>query len=189
MTKAELRKIYKAKRDDISTGQNIKWTDLILINFQKIDLPFIDCVHTYLAIDKLKEINTDLIIGYLEFINPGLKISVPKINIKTALMEHFIYHDNIEMVINEFGIAEPLHGERVADTDIDIILIPLLAFDKKGHRVGYGKGFYDRFLQQCKPDALKIGLSFFEAESAIDDIDQFDISLNYCVTPQTVYIF
>lgn len=189
MTKAELRKIYKAKRSAVSYQQNIKWNDLILINFQKIDLPFIDCVHTYLAAEKLKEIDTEHIVGYLKFINPGLKISVPKIDIETGLLNHFIYHEEVQLQVNEFGIAEPVHGEMLDTADIDLVLIPLLAFDKRGYRVGYGKGFYDKFLSGCKPGVNKIGLSFFEAEDAIDDISQFDIPLNYCITPQQIYSF
>lgn len=189
MTKAALRKAFKEKREAVTAQQNIKWSDLILINFQKIHLPFIECVHTYLAANNLHEIDTEQIVGYLKFINPGLKISVPKIDIETGLLKHFVYHDEIEMVINEFGIAEPLHGEIISDSDIDLVLIPLLAFDKRGYRVGYGKGFYDKFLPQCKPGVIKIGLSFFEAEESIDDINQFDIPLNYCVTPQKIYSF
>ena len=70
-----------------------------------------------------------------------------------------------------------------------VVFIPLLAFDQKGNRVGYGKGFYDKFLEQCKPKTVKIGLSFFSTEEEISDIYKNDISLDYCVTPQTIYKF
>ena len=70
-----------------------------------------------------------------------------------------------------------------------MVLTPLLAFDKKGNRVGFGKGYYDKFFSQCRSDVIKIGLSFFEAEDLIDDINSYDIPLNFCVTPQTVYRF
>jgi 5-formyltetrahydrofolate cyclo-ligase len=55
-----------------------------------------------------------------------------------------------------------------------VVFVPLLAFDKKGNRVGYGKGFYDAFLSKCKPETIKIGLSFFEAEETIDDVFEND---------------
>ena len=60
---------------------------------------------------------------------------------------------------------------------------------KKGHRVGYGKGFYDKFLSECKPDAIKIGLSFFEPEELITDVFESDVKLDYCVTPNSIHAF
>ncbi|HSK11967.1 MAG TPA: 5-formyltetrahydrofolate cyclo-ligase, partial [Phnomibacter sp.] len=80
-------------------------------------------------------------------------------------------------------------GTLLDPTDIDVILVPLLAFDEQGHRLGYGKGFYDRFLKDCRPDALKIGLSWFEAETALPEIGAHDVPLNYCVTPHRLYVF
>ena len=70
-----------------------------------------------------------------------------------------------------------------------MVFVPLLAFDTQGNRVGYGKGFYDTFLTNCKPETIIIGLSFFEAEAAIEDIFESDVPLNYCVTPEKVYKF
>ena len=80
-------------------------------------------------------------------------------------------------------------GEKIEATDIDLVITPLLAFDKKGYRVGFGKGFYDKLLAQCKHDVIKVGLSFFEAEEKIDDIKQNDIPLDYCITSDTIYSF
>ncbi len=70
---------------------------------------------------------------------------------------------------------------------IDVVFIPLLSFDYKGNRVGYGKGYYDRFLLNCKEECLKIGLSFFEEEQCVFDVEDTDISLDFCVTPKQVY--
>lgn len=189
MTKAALRQIYKEKRKQISWKDKQRWTDLILINFQKLDIPFIDCVHTYLAIDDQNEIETENITRYLTFKNPGLKIVVPKINLDKGEMRHYIFNDDVEMAPNSFGIIEPVNGEKVNANEIDLVLTPLLAFDKKGYRVGYGKGFYDNFFQQCNNNVIKIGLSFFEAEEEIDNISHHDVPLDYCITPQTVYTF
>ncbi|MEP6616882.1 MAG: 5-formyltetrahydrofolate cyclo-ligase [Ginsengibacter sp.] len=189
MTKAALRKKYRENRLQLSQQQKDKFTDLILINFQKVPLPFIDCVHTYIASGLLNEIDTRHIIRYLRFVNPGLRISIPKINFDTGELDHYVFHDEISMVINQFGIAEPVEGDKVHVTDIDLVLIPLLAFDRNGYRVGYGKGFYDKFLGQCRPDVIRIGLSFFEPEEQIEDISHYDIPLNYCVTPTGVFSF
>lgn len=189
MTKVDLRNIYKEKRKQLSIAEVEKLTDLLLINFQKINLPFISIAHTYIAAEKLGEIDTSSITRYLEFKNPGLKILVPRIDTLSGNMHHLHYHDEVEFEDNSFGIAEPLGGEKIEANVIGLVLIPLLAFDKQGNRVGYGKGFYDKFLSECNEEAIKIGLSFFEPVAQIDDINQYDIPLNYCVTPQHVLDF
>lgn len=189
MTKAELRKAYKEKRNRLSAQEVEKFTDLILIHFQQIRLPFIAYLHTYIASEKLGEADTSALTRYLQFKNPGLKILVPRIDIASGNMQHLHFHDEVELIHNAFGIAEPAAGETFEPNEIDLVLVPLLAFDKRGYRVGYGKGYYDKFLSQCRDDVIKIGLSFFEPEEQIDDINQFDISLNYCVTPQRVFKF
>lgn len=188
MTKAALRKIYKEKRKQISFKDKERWTDLILINFQKLDLPFIDCVHTYMAMEDQNEVETETITRYLAFKNPGLKIVVPKINLDAGEMRHYIFNDDVEMKPNDFGIIEPVRGEKVSPGEIDLVLTPLLAFDERGYRVGYGKGFYDKFFQQCKSDVIRVGLSFFDAEGSID-INPHDVPLHYCITPAKVYTF
>jgi 5-formyltetrahydrofolate cyclo-ligase len=189
MTKAEVRKFYKQKRTELSYQETEKFTDLVLINFQHIKLPFLSYLHTYIASEKLGEVDPSAIIRYLKFKNPGLKILVPKIDIASGDMEHFHFNDDVELIDNAFGIAEPAAGETFSAGEIDLVLAPLLAFDVRGFRIGYGKGYYDRFLSQCRPDVIKIGLSFFEPVEAVDDINQYDIPLNYCVTPHQVFEF
>ena len=189
MTKATLRKIYKEKRKQISFKDKERWTDLILINFQKLDLPFINCVHTYLAIEDQNEVETETICRYLTFKNPGIKIVVPKINLNTGEMKHYIFNEALEMAPNSFGIIEPVNGEKISADKIDLVITPLLAFDKRGCRVGYGKGFYDKFFQQCNSNVIKVGLSFFDAEEIIDDTNAYDIPLHYCITPHSLHTF
>ena len=187
--KAELREIYREKRKLISAPEKIKLTDLLLINFQKINLPFISCVHTYLAMYDKNEFDTQQIIAYLKFRNPGLLVCVPRINKATSQMENFIYKEDMEVEINKFGIKEPSDGEKIDAFNIDLVLTPLLSFDTAGNRVGFGKGFYDKLFSQCRSDVIKIGLSFFEATEIVEDTNQFDVPLNYCVTPKKVYNF
>jgi 5-formyltetrahydrofolate cyclo-ligase len=74
-------------------------------------------------------------------------------------------------------------------TEIDLVLVPLLTFDKRGHRVGYGKGYYDKFLARCNPYVIKIGLNFYDPVDEISDINAFDIPLDFCVTHHEIYAF
>ncbi len=107
----------------------------------------------------------------------------------TKAMEHYLWNDETKLVTNRWGIQEPdpETSQPIKIQSIDSILIPLLAFDKKGSRVGYGGGYYDRFLPQCRPDALKIGLSFFEPIEEVEDVADWDVKLDVCVTPTVVY--
>jgi len=189
MKKQELRNIYKEKRNELSEHSIDKFNDLILINFQKAQLRLINCVHTYLSSIKLAEPDTARIIRYLSFKNPSLKIVIPKIDIHSGNMSHYHFDQKTEMIKNIYGIDEPKDGKLVSENEIDLVLIPLLVFDKKGYRVGYGKGYYDKFLSHCKPDVIKIGLSFFQPIDEIEDINRFDIPLNLCVTPHQSYHF
>jgi len=64
-----------------------------------------------------------------------------------------------------------------------------MAFDLKGYRIGYGAGFYDRFLEQCRPGILKVGLSHFPPLDQLIDTNDHDMKLDFCITPYKVYKF
>ena len=104
-------------------------------------------------------------------------------------LTHYLLTENTQLRKNTYGIPEPVEGLLVPENKLDVVFVPLLAFDKKGCRVGYGKGFYDRFLMKCRPDTIKIGLSIFDAVSEISDATQADVRLDYCVTPEEIYSF
>ncbi|MFT3701568.1 MAG: 5-formyltetrahydrofolate cyclo-ligase [Agriterribacter sp.] len=189
MTKKELRSLYKQKRTQLNETEVEKMQDLILIHFQQLSLPFLQSIHTYLPVYINQEVDTFPIIDFLKFRNPGLQVVVPKSDFANSTMRNYLYDDNTVLIENKYGIMEPEDGLPIDNSTINVVLVPLLAFDKAGNRVGYGKGFYDRFLADCNEDVVKIGLSFFEAEDQIDDTDEFDIPLTYCVTPRKVYEF
>jgi 5-formyltetrahydrofolate cyclo-ligase len=187
MTKKEARAYFIEKRLSLTVGEKNRFDDLILIHFQQLPLPDLFYVHTFLAVKEKNELETDHLLHYLEFRNPEMKIVIPRVE-RNGLV-HIEYDEMVEIQKNTWGIPEPLNGNLISEKQIDLVLVPLLAFDKKGYRVGYGKGYYDMFLEKCRPDTLKVGLSYFEAIDAIVDTEQFDIPLNYCITPQRIYEF
>lgn len=189
MTKKEARKYFKEKRLSLTVGDRNRFDDLILIHFQQLPLPDLFYVHTYLAIKEQLEIETDHLLHYLEFRNPELKIVIPRMDHEKNELLHIEYDELVDVMKNEWGIHEPVNGNLIGEEQIDLVFVPLLAFDNDGYRVGYGKGFYDRFLAKCRPDVLKVGLSYFDAIDTITDRAQFDIPLNYCITPQRIYEF
>jgi 5-formyltetrahydrofolate cyclo-ligase len=189
MKKEELRKIYREKRAVLGRSEIIKLQDLLLIRFQQVSLPFITVLHRFLpALDK-HEVDTEPLANWLSFCNPGMVQLVPKVNKATNELHHYLLKDDTILKLNKWGIPEPQNGPEISPEEIDLVLIPLLAFDQTGQRVGYGKGYYDRFLASCRPDCIKTGLSFFPPADNITDTDTFDIAMDICITPESIYEF
>lgn len=187
MLKKDLRLKYSKLRNDLSIAE-IESLSLELTN-ELLQLPIWhhSFYHIFLSIEEKKEINTDYILNILS--GKDKNIVIPKTNLKTNTLSHYLLTDNTLLKNNKWNIPEPLNGISISEDQIEVVFIPLLAFDLKGNRVGYGKGFYDDFLKKCSKDVLKIGLSFFEAEETITDVRQEDITLDYCVTPLKTYLF
>lgn len=189
MTKAEIRKSFRAYRATLSNREVNTCQDLLLIRFQEMILPEAMLIHTYLPLYERNEPDPGPLVDFMRFQNPGLRVTYSKISVSDFRMLHFLQDEDMFFEKNSFGIPEPIGGVEVLETDIDIAFIPLLAFDKNGNRVGYGKGYYDRFLAKCRKDVMKIGLSFFPPVDSIEDVDFFDKKLDFCITPERVYAF
>lgn len=187
MLKKELRQKYKALRSGLSEIE-IEEKSLAIAN-EILKLPIWDKTyfHVFLPIEEQKEVNTEFILHLLS--GKDKEIVISKSDFATRNMTHFLLTDNTKIKKNEYNIPEPVDGLEVPATRIDVVFVPLLAYDKKGHRVGYGKGFYDKFLAECKPETIKIGLSFFESEELILDVFDSDVLLDYCVMPSGVSEF
>lgn len=184
MTKRELRKLYLQKRAALSEAEYGQLNFQLYQNFfSTIDLSFVHVLHTFLPIVEKKEVDTWLILDRIRREYPHIRISIPKVNSQTGVFDSFYFEGLHQLALNEWGIQEPKQGIPTEPEKVDLVLIPLLAYDKKGHRVGYGKGFYDKFLSTCRGDCKKIGLSLFNAEETISDANQLDINLDLCITP------
>jgi 5-formyltetrahydrofolate cyclo-ligase len=188
MTKAEVRIEYKHKRRKLAANEKDKLEDLILIHFQRLPIFDKHCVMSYSPIQVQNEYDTILPEEYFIFRKENVAIAYPIINRETDTMVSYIVADGTEFELNEYGIAEPVGGVKLNPKDISVMFVPLIAFDKNGYRVGYGKGYYDKFIKLCNPNMIKIGFSFFEPVE-IDDINEYDQKLNYCITPEKIYEF
>ena len=189
MLKKEARKKFRAERMALTAAQRTKLDDLLLIQFQQFPMPALYNLLSFYPIEEKGEINTFLFTDFLQFRNPGLQVCYPKTNVFQNTMQAIVTTENTNFDANEYGIPEPVSGPLVEAYDLDAVFVPMLAFDKRGYRVGYGKGFYDRFLKDCDAGCLKIGLCYFDALDVIEDASDFDVPLNYCITPQTIYVF
>jgi len=188
MTKAELRKIYLAKQKSLLPLERKRKSRRIADNFfQKFDLTKINFLHCFAAIEKFNEIETSLIFQKVWRSFPHIETLLPRVNFQTDEIENLKFTKTTKLVRNAWEISEPTESELVETEKIDVVLVPLLCFDGQGFRVGYGKGFYDRFLKNCRADCLKIGLSYFAPAAEISDAQDFDVKLDFCVTPEKVW--
>jgi len=190
MTKAALRKHYREKRLLLGDHGRNRMDDLLLINFQQWEIPdHVQTVLSYWPIKENGEVNTFLVTDFMEFRIPGMQLCYPVSDFRHNHLQPVAVNDDTNYKRSEFGIAEPVDGQPVPVHEIDMVIVPLLAFDLKGYRLGYGRGFYDRFLATCRPDVIRIGFSYFEPEPALPGIDQYDIPLSACITPEQIYEF
>jgi len=189
MLKEEARILFREKRKSLSYPERAKLDDLMLIQFQAVDMPFIHSLLTYWPIEENNEPNTHLFTDYLEFRNPALSIAYPRTDFSKHFMEAVEVDADTPFQLKEHNIHEPMTGTVINPASIDMVLVPMLICDKKGYRVGYGKGFYDKYLADCSDDCIKVGFSYFEPIEEIKGRHEFDIPLNICITPQNVYVF
>ena len=187
MLKKELRAKYKALRNQLSENDVEEMSLAIANKVLTLSVWEKTYFHIFLPITEHKEVNTEYILHLLS--GKDKEIVISKCDFDTCNLAHFLLTDNTKIKKNQYNIPEPVDGLEVPTKKIEVVFVPLLAFDNAGHRAGYGKGFYDKFLTDCTPETMKIGLSFFEAEENIEDVFENDVKLDYCVTPNNVYEF
>lgn len=185
MQKHLLRKEFKEKRAALSQEQLTAWSMAIANNCLKLNIWDKETFHLFLTIEKHKEVQTEFLLSILQ--GKDKNIVVSKSNFENNTMDHFLLTDTTHLSINSYGIPEPLNGFKIDENQIDVVFVPLLCADRNGNRVGYGKGFYDRFLNKCRLNAVFVGLSLFEPIDDKIQIDKTDVSIHYVVTPLGIY--
>lgn len=190
MNKIELRQIYLNSQKSLSrnereerSGQTV---DNLFANFDFSAQSFLNC---FITLEKNNEIDTLGIFGRFWRNFPRLITTAPRINFEMNVLENVKVTPDTKFSENKWQVLEPEGSELIELGKLDVVLVPLIAFDERGYRVGYGKGFYDKFLSKCRGDCRKIGLSLFPPVEKIADIEDFDVRLDFCVTPQRVWAF
>jgi len=180
-----LRKYFKKQRSLLDINQVKELNTRIFKNLLELNIWEKSCYHLYLSNEINNEAETGEIINLL--FKKHKRVFVPKI--QGSNLMNIEIDNNTNYSLNYLGIKEPLSSNQKDTNLLEVIFVPLLVFDKLGHRVGYGGGYYDKFLGNIKDDILKIGLSLFEPIDKIQDIEKYDISLDYTITPKRIYDF
>ncbi len=186
-SKAEIRKEFLLKRKSLTPAQVADYSQQVFSQFQRFfQTNQVSTVHTFLTIKKYNELDTWPIIEFLQ--SQNVKIVVSKSDFKDHTLHHYQLEKTTVLVENSWGIPEPKEAEPVSTKSIEMVLVPLVAIDQLGFRIGYGKGFYDKFLAECPSKLLKVGLSLFPA---IENIypNTFDVKMDHCILPDKILNF
>ncbi len=181
LTKDECRSLFLQKRNEVTPNQlRIASEDITNILFSHFNLHQ-KTISLFLPIERKKELNTYIILE--KALSLDAKVGIPKANFETNEMKHLVYEGGDQLELSSQSIPEPKYGKSLGHQKFDFVIVPLLAFDKNGYRVGYGKGFYDKFLSKCAPQCQFIGLSLFDPIDEISDVHNSDVKLHHCITP------
>ena len=184
--KHELRKKYRDQRGQLSAEEVMVKSIAIANRCLAVDLWTKALYHLFLSSKMKNEVDTSFLLSVLQ--GKDKQIVVSKM-LNDSKLEHYLLSDQTLLKENDYGIPEPLSGIKINPSEIDVVFLPLLVFDRQGHRVGYGKGYYDRFLAECRKETIKVGISFFEPIDKIEDINKNDIAMDFVVTPNQVFSF
>jgi len=186
--KQDLRTAYRQLRKSLQPA-------VIEANSQAINTQLLDWLadrshlqhfHLFFPIDRFNEVNTFYIKESLDQLGKTLYTS--QVNRGETELETLKLPKLVAFFLDEWGIPVPQESITVSPNKIEVVFVPLLAYDLAGNRVGFGKGFYDSFLSKLKQDVIKVGLSFYGPEENIQP-DIHDVPLDYCITPEQVYSF
>lgn len=186
MLKSELRKLYLEKRKAFSKEEVLLFSEQIRNQFfEHFQLQKGDCVHIFLSIDKFNEVDTSAFIQ--ELWAREIRVFVPKMIGDTLITLEIL--PNTVYETNSWGIREPLGTEDSSSVNLKYCITPLLYCDSNGHRVGYGKGFYDRLFASLSLEPIKIGVGFFTPDQKVSDTSDWDVPMDYLITPTEVVSF
>lgn len=180
--KSELRSRLLFQRKSMSDQVWGLKSDQIISNLKELkEYKISDTIHCFVSMNDRKEVNTHKLIK--ELLSQNWEVIVPITDFETGELQHSKLESFEELEINKWGVLEPLKQKSFSEK-IDLILVPLLAADKRFNRLGYGKGFYDRFLNST--NALKIGLVFEEFILPHIPTEDFDEKLDILITEKKI---
>ena len=186
--KKKLKTVFLRKRRTLQAAEFEKRNAQIFYHLtQLIDQFEVSTIHSFLPIQKNKEVDTTIVVKYLKALEKHVVLS--RVEETQNAMIHYYFENKHQLQVSKWGILEPVSGENAPSEALDMVIVPMLAFDRSGHRVGYGAGYYDRFLSECRPDCIKVGVNMSAPLDTIPYVESHDIPLNYCVTHLGVYRF
>ncbi|WP_210513661.1 5-formyltetrahydrofolate cyclo-ligase [Hymenobacter terricola] len=196
MTKAELRRTALARRMALDAGEVARRSDKLRENLlRQFPVEQWQWLHLFMSLESRNEPRTWPIVSWVWGEELPLRLAVPVVQPDGETLRHYELTPDTQLTQNRWGIDEPVPdpvtAPEVLPAVLDAVLVPLLAVDRAGQRVGYGGGFYDRFLARCRPGTQFIGLNMLDEPpvSRIADVLPTDVPLTAYITPGKVWRF
>lgn len=181
MEKSEVRSLLKQQRMELPQhdvevfSKGIAKKIVSLEAFQEVRQ-----IYCYLPI--LNEVDTEELIDMCYYMHK--KVAVPKV--VGDSMEFYNLTAKSSLQMSKFHVLEPVNGEKPDETVLGLMLVPGVAFDKRGYRIGYGKGYYDRYLKN-KDHLITVGMAYdFQVKDEICE-GEYDVPLHTIVTQKSIY--
>ena len=193
-TKPDLRRAALARRGALTAAGVAKHSELVSAQlFQYFPVAKWQRLHVFLPLVSKNELDTWVVIRHIWAEKMPVRLATSVIQPDGISLRHYELTAATPLVVNYWGIPEPVGtlATEVAPAVFDAILVPLLACDVYGQRVGYGGGFYDRFLAQCRPGTVFVGLNILDEppEDPLADVLPTDVALTALVTPAGMWRF
>jgi 5-formyltetrahydrofolate cyclo-ligase len=179
--KSRIRQVLREKKDSMDPKDRLEKSRTICRNLMAL-ISAGETVMVYTS--KEKEVNTVPLITTL--LRRGNPVVVPIIVKEDVSLRLSYLRDLSLLVPSTFGVPEPIGSEiPVASGDVDTLILPMLGFDRQGRRIGYGAGYYDRFLAK-NPDLRKIGIAFACQEMETLPVDENDVLMDCIITDEGI---
>lgn len=181
--KQKLRSKVLEKRQQLSEEQWLNKSNQIIKSLsESTAYKNSGVVHTYISMNSRREVCTDNLLTHL--FEDKKRVVVPITNFSDGTLSHSEINTENELVANKWGVREPKSINPIEISEFDLIVVPMVAADKNGNRLGYGRGFYDRFLDMT--DAITVGLTFHEFLFDQIPVEEFDVKLDMIITEEDV---
>jgi len=185
--KKHQRGVLRRKRNTLSKAEVVRLSETICeLVYDSPDWSKYRKIHIYLPITKNNEVNTWPLINRLWAQQPEVQIST-SVYKQSRSLRHVIINSGIEIQDDEQGIPTPISNYQQKDSSYDLIIVPVLGFDEKLNRLGYGRGVYDMFLAQHEA-ALKIGFAYEMLKLGQIENETHDVALDEVATEKRLYI-
>lgn len=182
-SKSEIREVLLSKRSSIPPEEYAKKSRKIISRLTQTDaFRQASVIHLYISMNQRNEVNTFPLIEKL--LTAGKKLVVPVMNMDNGSLKHVQIDSTDKLKENEWGVMEPESGEEYPAKKLDLIIVPMVGADENRNRMGYGKGYYDRFLSSV--DCPAIGLVFEDCVLPELPVEPHDRKLSAVITENRI---